>query len=290
MKAAFLEKFKFKHITYVIVALKVAIVSWLIWQFFYTNSDQGFIIDTDFFLFLIVGLIAQIIDGTLGMAYGVSCTTFLLHLGVPPVVASASVHTAEVFTTGVSGLSHLYHGNVDKKLFLRLAIPGAMGAVIGAFLLSRVLDGNAIKPFIAGYLLVLGILILVKSIKEPLFKEEIKNVSPLGLIGGALDSIGGGGWGPIVTSNIIHKGRTPQITIGTVNTAEFFVAFFSTGVFLFFIGLEGWKTILGLIVGGVIAAPIGAYAVRFVKPRVLMFIVGLAIIITSAFTIITSFN
>lgn len=285
-----MERLKFRHISIIILALKVCIILWLLWQFLFSKSDHGFVLDKEFLLFCIAGFIAQIIDGTLGMAYGVSCTTFLLHLGIPPALASASVHTAEVFTTGVSGLSHLYHGNVDKRLFVRLAIPGIIGAMIGAFLLSKILDGNAIKPFIAGYLLILGILILIKSIKEPLFKDEIKSVSPLGFIGGALDAIGGGGWGPIVTSNIIHRGRTPQITIGTVNTAEFFVAFFSTGVFLFFLGLEGWKTTLGLILGGVLAAPIGAYLLRFIKPRVLMFIVGLVVIITSAFTIISAYS
>ncbi len=285
-----MERFKFRHITYVILILKVLIVGWLIWQFFQSNQQRTFVFDTEFFLFVLAGFLAQIIDGTLGMAYGVSCTTFLLQLGVPPVLASASVHTAEVFTTGVSGLSHLYHKNVDKKLFLRLAIPGIIGAMIGAFLLSNVLDGETIKPFIAGYLLILGVLILIKSIREPLFKEDIKNISPLGFFGGLLDAMGGGGWGPIVTSNIIHRGKTPQLTIGTVNTAEFFVAFFSTGVFLFFLGMEGWKTILGLIVGGVFAAPIGAYLVRFIKPKVLMFIVGVVIIVTSCYTIIMSYR
>lgn len=285
-----LEKLKFTHITLIIIGLKILIVSWLVWQFFLSHENQSFVFDTEFYLFCLAGFIAQLIDGALGMAYGVSCTTFLLQLGVPPVIASASVHTAEVFTTGVSGLSHLYMKNVDKRLFVRLAIPGIIGAMLGAFLLAKVLDGNAIKPFIAGYLMVLGILILVKSIKQPLFKDEIKNVSPLGFFGGMFDSIGGGGWGPIVTSNIIHSGRTPLITIGTVNTAEFFVAFFSTGVFLFFLGLEGWKTILGLIVGGVVAAPLGAYIVKFIKPQILMFIVGIVIIITSAWTIYSSFR
>ena len=283
-----MERLKFRHISYVILALKVCIIGWLIWQFFKSGSNEGFVLDTNFYLFCLAGFIAQLIDGTLGMAYGVSCTTFLLHLGVPPALASASVHTAEVFTTGVSGLSHLHLKNVDRRLFIRLAIPGIIGAVTGAFLLAKVLDGNFIKPFIAAYLLVLGILIVIKSIKEPLFKDEIKNISPLGFIGGMLDSIGGGGWGPIVTSNIIHRGKTPQLTIGTVNTAEFFVAFFSTGVFLFFLGFQGWKTILGLIIGGVLAAPIGAYLVRFIKPRPLMFIVGMVVIITSTFTIIST--
>ena len=220
-----MERLKFRHITYVILALKVCVIAWLIWQFFHSRSNEGFVFDTEFLLYCVAGFIAQIIDGTLGMAYGVSSTTFLLHLCVPPAVASASVHTAEVFTTGVSGLSHLHLKNVDKRLFIRLAIPGIVGAVIGAFLLSKVLDGNAIKPFIAGYLLILGILIVIKSIKEPLFKDEIKSVSALGFFGGLLDSIGGGGWGPIVTTNIIHRGKTPLLTIGTVNTAEFFVAF-----------------------------------------------------------------
>lgn len=285
-----MERLKFRHISIVILALKVLIISWMVWKFFNGEKDETFSIDREFLGYCLAGFIAQLIDGTLGMAYGVSCTTFLLHFGVSPAVASASVHTAEVFTTGVSGLSHLYLKNVDKKLFIRLAIPGIIGAVIGAFLLSKVLEGNTVKPFIAGYLLILGILILIKSIREPLFKDEIKRVSPLGFFGGLLDAIGGGGWGPIVTSNIIHRGKTPQLTIGTVNTAEFFVAFFSTGVFLFFLGMEGWKTILGLILGGVIAAPFGAYLVKYIKSRTLMFLVGLGIIITSCYTIYLSFR
>jgi uncharacterized membrane protein YfcA len=285
-----MERLKFKHISIVILTLKVVIISWMVYKFFNGENDETFSIDREFLGYCLAGFIAQLIDGTLGMAYGVSCTTFLLHFGVSPAVASASVHTAEVFTTGVSGLSHLYLKNVDKKLFIRLAIPGIIGAMIGAFLLSKVLDGDTVKPFIAGYLLILGILILIKSIREPLFKDEIKRVSPLGFFGGMLDAIGGGGWGPIVTSNIIHRGKTPQLTIGTVNTAEFFVAFFSTGVFLFFLGMEGWKTILGLILGGVIAAPFGAYLVKYIKSRTLMFLVGLGIIITSCYTIYLSFR
>jgi uncharacterized membrane protein YfcA len=285
-----MDRLKFKHITIVILALKLVFIGWLVWSFFHSNQQQTFTFDQEFLLFCLAGFIAQIIDGTLGMAYGVSCSTILLQLGISPAVASASVHTAEVFTTGVSGLSHLYFKNVDKNLFIRLAIPGIIGAILGAFLLAKVLDGNVVKPFISGYLLVLGILILIKSIREPLFKDEIKRVSPLGFFGGLLDAIGGGGWGPVVTSNIIHRGKTPQMTIGTVNTAEFFVAFFSTGVFLFFLGLQGWKIILGLIVGGVLAAPVGPYLIKFLRPRILMFIVGMFIIITSCYTIYTAYR
>lgn len=284
------DKFKFRHITLVILALKLVFIGWLIWEFIRSNQQQTFTFDKEFLLFCLAGFIAQIIDGTLGMAYGVSCSTILLQLGISPAVASASVHTAEVFTTGVSGLSHLYFKNVDKHLFIRLAIPGIIGAMLGAFLLAKILDGNVVKPFVAAYLLILGILILIKSIREPLFKDEIKRVAPLGFFGGLLDAIGGGGWGPVVTSNIIHRGKTPQMTIGTVNTAEFFVAFFSTGVFLFFLGLEGWKIILGLILGGVLAAPVGPYLIKFIRPRALMFIVGIFIILTSCYTIYLSYK
>ena len=208
-----MDNLRFRHISIVILVLKGIIIAWLLWKFFQSGDGFRISFDTEFILFCLAGFIAQMIDGTLGMAYGVSCTTFLLHLGLPPALASASVHTAEVFTTGVSGLSHLYLKNVDKKLFLRLAIPGVLGAMIGAFLISKVLEGNVVKPFIAAYLLILGIVILVKSIREPLFKEEIKQVSPLGFFGGMLDAIGGGGWGPILTSNIINSGKTPQNTI-----------------------------------------------------------------------------
>lgn len=279
-----MDRLTFRHISVIMLLLKAALIVWMVWQFFTTGEHQSFTFDREFLLFCLAGFVAQIIDGTLGMAYGVSCSTILLHLGVPPAIASASVHTAEVFTTGVSGLSHIYLKNVDKKLFIQLAIPGVLGAMLGAYLLSNVLDGNQVKPFIAAYLMILGLLIVIKSIREPLFKDEIKRVSPLGFFGGLLDSIGGGGWGPVVTSNIIRKGKTPQMAIGTVNTAEFFVAFFSTGVFLFILGLEGWKTILGLILGGVLAAPVGPVLIRFIRPRYLMFIVGAGIIITSCYT------
>lgn len=283
-----MDRLKFRHITVVILLLKLGIVAWLVWKFFSDSNTETLTLDQEFFLFGLAGFVAQLIDGTLGMAYGVSCTTMLLHFGVPPALASASVHTAEVFTTGVSGLSHIYMKNVDKQLFLRLAIPGVIGAVLGAFLLSKVLHGDVIKPFIAAYLMILGIVIIIKGIREPLFKDEIKSVIPLGFFGGLLDAIGGGGWGPIVTSNIIQRGKTPQMTIGTVNTAEFFVAFFSTGVFLFFLGMEGWKAVIALVLGGVLAAPVGPFLIKFIRPRILMFMVGAGIIITSFYTLYLS--
>lgn len=281
--------FSAKHIGFFIITLKTILIIYLILELT-VFSHKGFDIsfDRNFLFFVLAGFVAQLIDGALGMAYGVSCTTLLLNLGIPPVLASASIHTAEVFTTGVSGLSHLFLKNVNLKLFFKLAIPGVTGAVIGAYLLSKIFDGNIIKPYISAYLLVMGIFILIKSFKTIELKDKTKKVSLLGFTGGFCDAIGGGGWGPIVTSNLIFRGKTPKETIGTVNTAEFFVSFFSTGVFLFFVGVDSWKIILGLIVGGIIAAPIGAYMATKVKPKVLMFLVGLVIIITSSYTIYKS--
>ncbi|QMU31494.1 sulfite exporter TauE/SafE family protein [Adhaeribacter radiodurans] len=234
------------------------------------------------------GFLAQLIDGTLGMAYGVSCSTLLLTFGLSPAVASASVHTAEVFTTGVSGLSHLFLQNVNRTLFFKLVIPGVLGAVIGAYLISEVLDGNTIKPYISGYLLLMGSLILVKSFRSRSGEERVRRVSLLGLSGGLLDAVGGGGWGPIVTSNLIFQGKTPQETIGTVNTAEFFVAFFSTIVFLLLVGLDSWKIVLALILGGILAAPVGAVLAKKARPKTMMRLVGIVIMLVSGYTIYKS--
>ncbi|MEO8209893.1 MAG: sulfite exporter TauE/SafE family protein [bacterium] len=283
--------FSLRHIGFIIITLKIVLVTFLILQLtVFTHKGFDISLDRELIFFIIAGFSAQLIDGALGMAYGVSCTSLLLNFGIPPALASASVHTAEVFTTGVSGLSHLFLKNVNKNLFFRLVIPGVLGSVVGAYLLSKVLDGNLIKPYIAAYLLLIGIFILIKSFKAFKPKDEVKRISLLGLTGGFFDAIGGGGWGPIVTSNLIFQGNTPKETIGTVNTAEFFVTFFSTGVFLFFVGIDSWKIILGLILGGVIAAPIGALMTTKIKPKVIMFLVGLVIIITSLITIYKSFK
>jgi uncharacterized membrane protein YfcA len=166
---------------------------------------------------------------------------------------------------------------------------GVAGAIVGAFLISKVLDGKKIKPYIAAYLLFLGIYILIKSFKKIKAKASNWRFAPaLGFIGAFFDSIGGGGWGPIVSSNLIDKGNSPREVIGTVNTAEFFVTFFSTGVFIFFLGIEAWKPVLALIIGGVIAAPIGAYVLRFMSPTTIMRLVGVLIIVTSSYTIYKS--
>ena len=235
-------------------------------------------------VYIIVGFIAQMIDGALGMAYGVTSTTFLLSLGIPPVAASASVHTAEIFASGASGLAHLRFGNVDKKLFRRLLIPGIIGGILGAYILTAV-PGKTIKPFIAFYLLIMGLIILGKAFKKIEGKEVETKLLPLGICGGFFDAVGGGGWGPIVTSTLVARGHNPRFSIGSVNLAEFFVTVAEVATFLTIIGLVHWQIIFGLIIGGVIASPLAAYVCKRLPSRVLMIIVGLLIMALSIRTI-----
>jgi len=235
-------------------------------------------------VYIIVGFIAQMIDGSLGMAYGVTSTTFLLSIGIPPVAASASVHTAEVFASGASGLAHLRFGNVDKKLFKKLLIPGIIGGILGAYILTAV-PGKMIKPFIAFYLLIMGLIILRKAFKKIEQKEVKTKLLPLGVSGGFFDAIGGGGWGPIVTSTLVARGHNPRFSIGSVNLAEFFVTVAEVATFLTIIGLVHWQIIVGLIIGGVLAAPLAAYVCKRLPSRALMIMVGLLIMALSIRTI-----
>ena len=232
------------------------------------------------FVFMAIGFVAQLIDGSLGMAYGVSANSFLLALGLSPAVASASVHASEIFTTLVSGLSHLKFGNIDKRMVLKLLIPGVIGGGVGAYVLTT-LDGNIIKPYIAIYLLIMGIRILYKAFKpteEHDREPKTGLLVALGLAGGACDAIGGGGWGPVVTSTLISTGHSPRKTIGSVNFSEFFVTVTESIVFIITIGLTHWKVIVGLLVGGVIAAPLAAYITKKLPTKAIMIIVGILII------------
>ena len=245
--------------------------------------------DISILLFVLVGFIAQMIDGALGMAYGVSSNTFLLSFGIPPAAASASVHMAEVVTTGISGFSHWRLGNVDWKLVRRLLLPGVIGGVVGAYLLTSI-DGDIIKPFIAVYLLVMGGIIIYKAFKiKPREKKEGNHgprVSALGLLGGFCDAIGGGGWGPVVTSSLVARGKHPRMTIGSVNFSEFFVTTFQSITFVLALGFsQYWQIILGLLVGGAIAAPLAAILAQKLPIKTLMIIVGTLIILLSIRTI-----
>jgi len=235
-------------------------------------------------LYIIVGFIAQMIDGTLGMAYGVSSTTFLLSMGIPPVTASASVHTSEIFTTAVSGLSHLRFGNVDKELFRKLLIPGVLGGIVGAYILTAI-PGETIKPFISFYLLIMGLVILWKAFRKVEEKKVKTKLFPLGVSGGFFDAIGGGGWGPIVTSTLVARGNNPRFSIGSVNLAEFFVTVAEVATFLAIIGLVHREIIVGLVIGGILAAPLAAYICKRLPSRMLMIIVGALIVLLSIRTI-----
>ena len=235
--------------------------------------------------FIIVGFLAQLIDGALGMAYGVSSTTFLLGLGVPPAAASMSVHTAEVFTTLVSGLSHLKLGNVDVKLFKKLVIPGVLGGIVGAYILTSV-PGNVIKPLVSVYLLVMGLVIIYKVFfRKSQGGEVSSHLRLLAVIGGFFDAIGGGGWGPIVTSTIVARGHNPRFVIGSVSLSEFFVTLAQVITFTVTLGSVDWITVLGLIIGGVVAAPAAALVCKKIPTRALMAIVGVLITLLSIRTI-----
>ena len=240
-------------------------------------------------LYVLVGFVAQMIDGALGMAYGVSSNTFLLSLGIPPAAASASVHMAEVVTTGISGFSHWRLGNVDWRLVRRLLIAGVVGGVLGAYLLTAI-DGNLIKPYVAAYLLLMGGVIIYKAFTiQPRTKPDDYHgprISWLGLLGGFCDAIGGGGWGPVVTSTLVARGKYARTTIGSVNFSEFFVTCSQSVVFVLSLSLsEYWQIILGLLIGGGIAAPLAARMTKKLPLKTLMIMVGTLIILLSIRTI-----
>jgi uncharacterized membrane protein YfcA len=232
-----------------------------------------------------VGLLAQTVDGALGMAYGITSTTFLLVAGASPAVASASVHIAEVFTTGVSGISHVKLGNVNKNLFLRLLVPGMVGAVTGAVIVSKV-NGAAIKPYISAYLFLMGLYIISKVFKTiKTRREEPRHVAKLGLLGGFVDAVGGGGWGPVVTTTLVGTGQDPRTTIGSVNLAEFFLTFVSATVFAVLVEDGPWPTVAGLVVGGLFAAPFAALLTRRLNTRTLLMLVGGVISLVSTYNL-----
>ncbi len=250
--------------------------------------------DTNILVFVLVGFVAQMIDGALGMAYGVSSNTFLLSLGIPPAAASASVHMAEVVTTGISGFSHWKLGNVNWNLVKRLLIPGVIGGVAGAYLLTT-FDGNIIKPYISAYLLIMGIVIIVKAFNMK--KDHNENeyhgptISLLGLLGGFCDAIGGGGWGPVVTTTLVARGKHPRLTIGSVNFSEFFITLAESVTFVLALNFsEYWQIILGLLIGGGIAAPFAAILTKKLPIKALMITVGLLIVALSIRTIYLTFK
>lgn len=253
--------------------------------------DWRSLIGPEFLLFVLGGFIAQMIDGSLGMAYGVSASTFLLSFGISPAASSASVHTAEIFTSGVSGLTHLKFQNVNKKLFKSLLIPGMLGAVAGAYILYSLEEYNyIIRPIVAVYTFILGAAIIRKAILKAKKKRKTKNVPALASFGGFMDSIGGGGWGPIVTTTLIARGRHPRYTVGSVNLAEFFVSLASSLTFFATIGISHLQIIIGLVLGGIIAAPIAAHLTRKLPMKRMMIFVGIVVILVSIRLLIKSIS
>jgi uncharacterized membrane protein YfcA len=232
-----------------------------------------------------VGFLAQIVDGALGMAYGVVSTTMLLSFGVPPAAASASVHAAEMFTTAASATSHVSHRNVNWRLFWRLAPAGIIGGVLGTYVLTAI-DGAVLRPFVTVYLGLLGIYILFRAFRAraPYHEPRTGVVVPLGVAGGFVDAAGGGGWGPIVTSSLIGSGGAPRYVVGTVNTVEFFVTSAVSIAFITALVTGHWQeaegigpylwSVAGLVVGGVLAAPLAGFVVRIIPARQLMILVG----------------
>ena len=241
--------------------------------------------------FILVGFAAQLVDGALGMAFGVISNTMLIGvLGVPPALASQRVHVVECFTTATSGISHLIHRNIDKRLFFRLLIPGVIGGVTGAYLLTSI-DGSVIKPFVLIYLAGIGLWLLIRGILYPPKLREAKHVAPLGFVGGFLDAAGGGGWGPVVTSNLLVQGAEPRKVVGTVNSVEFFLTVTISATFIFQLGVADLAgATLGLLIGGVAAAPFGAVVVRYLSPKIMLILVGIALTLTSAYGIWTAWR
>lgn len=241
--------------------------------------------DDSFILFTIVGFLAQIVDGALGMAYGVVSSSVLLAFGVPPAAASASVHAAEVFTTAASAGSHVWHRNVNWRLFRVLAPVGILGGVLGAYVLTAV-DGAALRPYVAAYLGIMGIYILYRAFRavRPIDNHRMGLVVPLGAVGGFADAVGGGGWGPVVTTGLVGTGGAPREMIGTVNTVEFFLTLAVSAAFVVALLTGHWEdagdlmahvwAVAGLIVGGVLAAPLAGYVTRYLPQRYLMIAVG----------------
>jgi uncharacterized protein len=243
------------------------------------------LVSAPFWSAVAVGFFAQAIDGALGMAYGVTASTFLLSAGASPASASASVHIAEIFTTGFSGVSHLRYGNVNQPLFTRLLIPGILGAILGTIVITQI-DGRIMRPYVTAYLLIMGVYILSKAFRKFRARaDEPRHVGKLAAFGGLVDAAGGGGWGPVVTSTLVGSGRDPRTTIGSVNFAEFFITVATAGSFSLLAGPGTWVLVAGLVVGGLFAAPFAALLCRRLSARALLILVGSLIAALSAYNL-----
>lgn len=236
--------------------------------------------------FIAIGFAAQLVDGALGMAFGVIANSLLVAVvGIPPAQASAQIHVVKIFTGGISGLSHVLHGNIDWHLLRRLVLPAMVGGIIGALGLAA-LDAAVVKPFVLAFLTYMGFYLLMRGLRPEQAARPIKHAGPLGFIGGFLDAGGGGGWGPVVTSHLLVQGAEPRKVVGTVNTAEFFLTIVISAAFITTLGWADFTlAAIGLLIGGVLAAPFGAWAAKHFAPRTMLILVGIVLILTSGYSL-----
>lgn len=259
------------------------------------NHSRNFLqhLDNRFYWMIFVGFGVEMIAGSMGMGYGVICTSILLSMGLSLPVISSSVHTSEMFGSAASTISHFRFKNINKKLFRTLAIPGVITAILGALFLIKFGDEYAhfLKPLIAFYTLFLGIKIFTKAFADHKKNTgKLKYVGWLGAFGGFIDSVGGGGWGPLVTSTIISKGRLPRYAVGTSVAAKFCITVASAFTFFTFIGISQWPIIIGLIFGGVMAAPLAARLTGKLPTKGMFIAVGILVIGISIRIILKSFH
>jgi uncharacterized protein len=252
-----------------------------------THAQPGHAFDWNaFFLAFAIGLFAQLVDGALGMAYGITANTMLLASGLSPVAATSTVHVAEAFTTAASGLSHWRLGNIDKRIFNRIVIPGVIGGVAGVLLITSI-DGKILRPWISGYLLLIGLFIIYRAFFEVRWSGlQGKRLIPLAFTGGFADSVGGGGWGPVVTTTLLASGHEPRTTVGSVNAAEFFVTLASGFSFALLVGIQTWESVAGLIIGGLVMAPFAARLTSRIDRKLMLVFVGLLISGLSLWTVL----
>ncbi len=262
---------------------------------FYKNSLIQAVKDQKFYIFIIVGFIAQMIDSSLGMAYGVSSSTFLIAMGVPPKMVSAGINISEIVNNAVSALSHFKMGNIDRVLFISLIIPGSVGAFLGASLLVS-FDGSRIKPFISIYLIIMGIYIISKAINRDKKETEkinkkFKGTGVIAFIGGLVSALTGGGRGPVVTSTLIGTGEHPRKVIGSVNSAKYIIVLIASVIFILKLDnlIDILVYIIGLIIGGVTAAPLGAFIAKHIPVKPAILLVGSVIILLSSYTLYKTF-
>ncbi len=259
-------------VLWILLAAVALVITYVRWQ------AAGHAMDGNALIWgFVVGVVAQVVDGALGMAYGVTASSFLLATGSMPAVATAATHMAEIFTTGTSGLSHWRFGNIERTLFRRLVIPGVIGACVGIWMVTW-FDGNSLKPWISLYLALMGGYLVVKAIGNVHYAVTSRwAVAIVGFVAAFVDTIGGGGWGPVATTTLLGSGHEPKHVIGSVNAAEFFVTLVSGISLAFLVNVQAWETVVGLIFGGMLIAPLAAFVAGKLPKRLLMVVVGLLI-------------